>query len=322
MGVTVDGKTTERGAGSKNAGVKKTSVKRTMGKSDSGEKEVDPAPVFENPLVPHAVLREMYRKLVESRLLGERAVTLVKDKKLARILKATYGQEACRVSLTQGLSAGDMVMDAVPGRLIGHLLGADAKVLLDTLRLQKGKKPADTKLAEPTRLLPFVEDAETRLFAGLGVALLAKQMQRTDGIVIFVAQDEASRSVWRRVLTLTAKQQLPAIFMVLPNSGATKDSKSISGLAERCGVPGIPVDASDAVALYRVAQESLGRLRAGGGGVLIEGVSLPDPSKKKRVVVDPVAQLKNYLVQRRVAPEAWFAEQEKSFSRLLGPLRK
>jgi TPP-dependent pyruvate/acetoin dehydrogenase alpha subunit len=310
MGVTVDGKGKKGGA---KASKKKTEVKE----------EVASAPVFENPLVPHAVLREMYQKTVEMRLLSEYAAKLAHGKKSTEALVSTYGQEACRVSLTQGLGAGDLVLDAQPGGLTGYLLGSELMDVLAGFRPSRGTKAA-VKEDTASRLLPFVENAETRLFAGLGVAILAKQMQRTDGVVIFVEHREVSGERWRRALTLAAKQQLPVIFMVLAKGGKGKTKAAVSGIAERCGVPGIPVDASDAVALYRVTQEAIGRIRAGGGAVLIEGVAFPSgsPGKHAATMSDPVSQLKSYLLQRQVATEAWVAEVEKTFRKQLAALRR
>jgi TPP-dependent pyruvate/acetoin dehydrogenase alpha subunit len=73
----------------------------------------------------------------------------------------------------------------------------------------------------------------------------------------------------------------------------------------RWGVPGIPVDAADAVALYRVAQESLGRTRAGDGPVLIECLEYRTEGKGKRAPVDPLVSMKEFLSTRQVGTEAW-----------------
>ncbi len=54
------------------------------------------------------------------------------------------------------------------------------------------------------------------------------------------------------------------VFVVLPARGA-KRAGGVTALALECGVPAIPVDADDAVAIFRVAQESIGRARIGGG---------------------------------------------------------
>ncbi|MCU1322864.1 MAG: dehydrogenase component [Acidobacteriaceae bacterium] len=282
-------------------------------------KEEASTPSFENPLVPHAVLREMYRKIVESRLLGDYAHRLVRGKKSAPALGSTSGQEACRVALTQGLGLGDLVMDSQPGGLTGYLLGAKLKEVLAEILSVKDKKAVSDRKISASRLLPFVEDAETRLFAGLGVAILAKQMQRADGVVIFVEHHEASHKIWRRVLTLAAKQELPVIFMALARSGKAKIKVELSGMADRCGVPGIPVDATDTVALYRVAQESLVRIRVGGGPVLIEGVAFPAARQGKHGGEDhgPATHLAGYLLQRQVVSPEWLSGVDKDFRKQL-----
>ncbi len=279
--------------------------------------EAASTPVFENPLMPHAVLREMYRKLVESRLLEAHARRLVRGRRSVTVGK-TAGQEACRVSLTQGLGAGDLVMDSQPGGLAGYLLGASLADTLAVVRPQQDKKKAAAVAVTTSRLLPFVADAEARLYAALGVGLLAQQMQRKDGVVIFVEHNETSDRVWKRVLTLAAKQTLPVIFVVLAKLGATKGKDHVSAIAHKCGVPGIAVDASDTVALYRVAQESVGRIRSGGGAALIEGLPFPAMNVKgKDTPEDPIALLRGYMMHRQVSPETWMNEVEQSFIKQL-----
>jgi TPP-dependent pyruvate/acetoin dehydrogenase alpha subunit len=111
------------------------------------------------------------------------------------------------------------------------------------------------------------------------------------------------------VLTLASKLELPIIFVVLPG-GAGKKKKgdevgALSAKARSCGVPGIPVDSSDAVALYRVAQESLGRTRGGDGPVLVECVSFPVKGRRRDSVVDPLVLMREFLLGRKVCSEAW-----------------
>ena len=68
---------------------------------------------------------------------------------------------------------------------------------------------------------------------------------------------------------------------------------------------GIPVDAGDAVALYRVAQESLGRTRGGDGPVLIECLELQMRGKNGSLPVDPLVQMKKFLLGRKLCTAAW-----------------
>jgi TPP-dependent pyruvate/acetoin dehydrogenase alpha subunit len=269
----------------------------------------------------------MYQKMVETRLLGEFAVRLGRKAKTGPAVHSMHGQEACRVSVAQGLGAGDWVLDSQPGGLMAHLLGAKLQDVLEGFgpgaRGAQGRKTGASTQASATGLLPFVAKAEERLFAGLGVALLLKQLRRTDGVVIYVEHREATDGVWRRALKLAAAQDLPVILVVLPKTrdGKTKGKAEVSGMAHRCGVPGIAVDASDVVALYRVAQESMGRLRGGGGPVLIEGIPFPVQGRPKSDGADAVAQMRQSLLERQVDTDVWMAGIEKEFRRQLAAAR-
>jgi TPP-dependent pyruvate/acetoin dehydrogenase alpha subunit len=108
------------------------------------------------------------------------------------------------------------------------------------------------------------------------------------------------------VLGIAAKLELPLIFVVLPGvEGEKADGvANVSGRTAQWGVPGIPVDAGDAVALYRVAQESLGRTRGGDGPVLIECVTYGAGSAGG-AVVDPLLRMKENLLGRKVCTEIW-----------------
>jgi TPP-dependent pyruvate/acetoin dehydrogenase alpha subunit len=317
MGATVDSKSE----------TKAKKQKATENQKAVGSGTVVTAPTFENPLVPNAVLRQMYQKMVETRLLGELAVRLGRKAKTGLAVNSASGQEACRVSVTQGLGAGDMVLDSQPGGPMAYLLGASLEDVLPGFRAgprrAKGSKTSGSTQSSATGLLPFVEEAEERLFAGLGAALLFKQLKRTDGVVIYVEHREATDGAWRRALKLAAVEDLPVIFVVLPKmkDGKTKGKAEVSGIARRCGVPGIAVDASDVVALYRVAQESMGRLRSGGGPVVIEGIAFRVQGRPKSDGADPVAQMRGSLLQRQVATDAWMAGIAKEFRRQLAAAR-
>jgi TPP-dependent pyruvate/acetoin dehydrogenase alpha subunit len=287
-------------------GVVVRSKKRTAGKKKTGA-----AP--ENPLVPHAVLRQMYQKMVELRLLEAYTRRELKSR-----VKLVAGNEASRASLAQGLGEDDLMLDSRPAGLMDHLLGAKLRdVQLGIAALKRWSKKDKAPMHKGSkRLLPYVAPAEERLLAGLGAAMLFKQRGLTDGVVIFVEHGEASKAQWRRAFTLAAKEELPVVFVALPDPKAAMSvAAGVSGISHGCGVPGIHVDASDVIALYRVVQESWMRLRNGGGPVLIEGVPFHTPGKKSQV--DPVKELGGYLLNRQVCSEAWLARTEESFRRKL-----
>ncbi len=91
----------------------------------------------------------------------------------------------------------------------------------------------------------------------------------------------------------------------------------MSALAQGCGVPAIVVDADDAVAIYRVAQESIGHARIGGGAALMECVPfvMEGAAGKVRVTEDAIAGLERHLVQRGIATRAWMEREAKAFAK-------
>ncbi len=303
----------------------------TMSRTNEGGGDVKKkaGAVAENPLVPNAVLRQMYQKMVELRLLEAQARRLGQRSKAGKRIRWTPGDEACRVSLAQGLAVGDVVMDSRPGGLMDHLLGRKLAEVMQGIKAvgarDKGGKAASAIERGSKRLLPFVASVEGRLLAGLGAAMLLRKTGGTEGVVIYVEHKEASNDSWRKAFTLAAAQELPVIFVVLPSPNPkSKDQgkAGVSGIAHRCGVPGIHVDASDVIALYRVVQESWMRIRGGGGPVLIEGVPFHVQGEKRPAATDPVAQLGEYLLSRRVCTQAWLAAKEKTFRGRLAAARR
>jgi TPP-dependent pyruvate/acetoin dehydrogenase alpha subunit len=262
--------------------------------------------VFENPLIPNKRMRELFVAMVEMRVLDEHVAGLRRGVKARRRMVSTRGEEACRVSMAIGLEAGDLVSDAAAGVAIGLVAGVGVGTLLR--RVGRGSSSSKATDVAARREMPWIEDVEDRLRMAIGAALSFKVLQRANVVVAFVREGEVSKGAWRRMLGLAAKLELPIVFVVLPQALGKKAKRrgvgDLCGLARGCGVPGIPVDASDAVALYRVAQESMGRLRGGDGPVLVECVAFRAEGKRGGVV-DPLELMRGFLVGRRVCSAAW-----------------
>jgi acetoin:2,6-dichlorophenolindophenol oxidoreductase subunit alpha len=265
--------------------------------------------LHENPLVPNAKLRQMYGAMVEARVLDEQIAKLQRRVKGRRRLDSTRGQEACRVSTAIDLGPGDLVSDSQVGVAMDLLAGAKVDSLLKRVaELHSAKKGEGAKSASGSgRLLPWIDDAGERLRMAMGAALSFKTLGRANVVVAYVRHGEIAKGVWRQVLGLAGKLELPVIFVILP---AVKGERrggitNLSAKTAKWGVPGIPVDAADAVALYRVAQESMGRARGGDGPVLIECVEYQVEGKGGSAVVDPLVQMQEFLLSRKVCTQAW-----------------
>lgn len=262
----------------------------------------------ENPLVNNKKLRQLYVAMLEMRALDEHVAGLQRKVQAGRRLDSTRGQEACRVSTAIDLVPGDLVSDARVGVVMDLLAGAKVGSLLrraEALTLGANQRKAGESSAG--RQMPWIEDAGDRLQLALGAALSFKVLKRPNIVVAYVRSGEVSGGAWRRALAHASKFELPIIFVVLPGGTAAKgaDAGRVCKKARSCEVPGIPVDASDAVALYRVAQESMGRTRGDGGPVLIECVAHRLDGKQKGGMDDPIVRMKDFLLGRKVCSESW-----------------
>src|SRR6185437_2613674 len=217
-------------------------------------------------------------------------------------LYSTFGQEACRVTTTIELRSGDLVSDVQPNGVMELLLGARLTPLLRRLSGASSNAKAPSapipQAAAAGRILPWIANAnvDDRLKLALGAALSLRTLGTDNIVVAYVHSADLPQRVWKQILELAAKLTLPIIFVVLPSDNKASSATSICAKARLVGIPGIPVDASDAVAIYRVAQESIGRSRGGDGPVLIECVSPQPFGQRTREMDDPTIHMKDFMI--------------------------
>jgi TPP-dependent pyruvate/acetoin dehydrogenase alpha subunit len=256
------------------------------------------AKTFENPLIRNVRMREMYTTMVEARLLSRQ----MKKKHRGFVV----GQEACWVATVIDLHEGDLTSDMGIGPLLGYARDAErskAKVLAAAM----GGTAGAGRLA-------VVPSTINRLWCAIGAALALRANEGNGVVLAYVGESELTTSEWTQVLKGVTELEAPVIFIVIPEQG---DTGALARLASSLGVPGIPVDASDAIAIYRVAQESIVRARADGKPALIAGVPFSQEIRGVMKPVDPITLLGQQLVAKGVATAAWVAAVEPSFKRKL-----
>lgn len=265
----------------------------------------------ENPLVPHRRLREMYLAMAGARLLAEWMTEHAGRGKSRGLGQA--GEEACRASVLIGLERGDLVLDARAPLTASYLLGAGGSTLAKAWRA-KTERTAALEDGRHGRRLAIGPESEGGLGLLAGAGLVLKSQGAGRVLVVILEGGDAGAATWKTVLTRTAKAEIPVLFVVLPGKGARAGEMSVR--ATRLGVPGIAVDADDAVALYRVAQESLVRSRMGGGPVLMECVRLSRARGTERDV-DCLEAMRSVVVAKGAADEAWIERAEARLGTLL-----
>jgi TPP-dependent pyruvate/acetoin dehydrogenase alpha subunit len=300
----------------------------------------------ENPLISNERLRQIYRAMTQARAL-EKALPAAKRGRpigLGGKTRGIFGLEACLVSAASDLGPGDLVSDALAGGAVEYLRG---KALSEVLRPGKaadfGRHRAESRAvalvcAAAGRLLGMTDSAE-RMWAALGAAAALKAaaqasiQEKSEGgttrqagvVVVYTQQGEVTAKIWKKWLKFSSEHQLPIIFVVLPmrngKAGGTRArgrrTGGVSALALGCGVPAIVVDADDAVAVYRVAQESIGHARIGGGAVLMECMPfvLEGGGGKDKAAQDAITGLERTLIQRGIATRAWMEREAKAFAK-------
>jgi len=285
-----------------------------MGEKIVSTEAVGNAVPHESPLVPNRTIKRMYEGMVHSRLLED----LLRKRHGKSSWHNVRGQEACRVSALVDLDPEDFASDLPGGATTALLLGASPQAVLEHANafVTRKKKDAFLIASDLTGLLPAPEDTSDRFSLALGAALTLKRLKLSKVVILFSELHEAKPSLWRKTLRFAAKEQLPLLFVVLPASVKARSKKddafSLSGQATAIGVPGIPVDASDAIALYRVAQESIGRARADGGPALMECTNILIEGEKP-TVIDPIETLGVAILNRQICDQGWIDDLPSAF---------
>jgi len=242
---------------------------------------------FENPLISHARMRTMYRAMVETRA---RAPRLGRNRRLPR------GLEACWVGTAIGLEPADLTSDQRGTAALQYIRDAGQRT--------KDKGPAASSLrALEDRPLAVAETSSERLLCAIGAALALRTFGK-GAVMAYIARDDLKRAEWLRLLAIATRGDrngtLPLVLVVTP--ARTASASDLGSLAVTAGkslgrrLPVLPVDASDAVALYRAAQESLGRARTTGGAAVLECI---------RSGSDPIRLLGEQLIAKRICTSPW-----------------
>lgn len=159
-----------------------------------------------------------------------------------------------------------------------------------------------------------------------GAALSAHLQNRDQVVVCFFGEGAVNSGSFHESLNLAAVWNLPVVFACENNLYATEmafrratKNTSVASRAAAYAMPGLEVDATDVMAVYRRAREAIERARSGGGPTLIEfktyrfvGHHEGDPgteyrtkeeveSWKKR---DPISLLRQHLLETGRAEES------------------
>jgi TPP-dependent pyruvate/acetoin dehydrogenase alpha subunit len=277
-------------------------------------------------LISDAKLKQLYATMVQCRMLTERACRLRGQPRSRSLYAASMGQEAIATGCAIDLQPGDTIALA-PRNSIAALVKDLAQGLpLDGIVAQMYQ--SHTACDQMSKVIMPCPTEGTQIDLATSVALVNKRKKKNN--VVFAFGDKATTTLgdWHQALQLAAKKSLPIIFVVEDNPwpGPAKlkaGDEEKDGKVRSDGLPIITVDANDVVAVYRVAFESLQRVRQGGGPVVVEGkpYRLHHPTKRRvantassRNGRDPLIHMERYLKTKGLFTPRWKEQLVDEFS--------
>src|SRR6185437_900121 len=218
-------------------------------------------------------------------LAGKRGFSLISDEKFRQLYAALLqcemldqrlravqgyqpwtGREAASAAVSACLRRGDSITPT-PRGLLAHSLHSGALAL------------SSVPLSPAKQLAAANQQA-------------AHHKRENKGNVTAVFTPAAAPSAMSKIFAAAASRSLPVLYIL---EGATPPEEACHG------IPVIRVDASDTVALYRVAYESITRAREGGGPTILECAAWPaDPEP-----ADPLQKLEQYLTAKKLFRPHW-----------------
>ena len=228
----------------------------------------------ENPLLPHRKLQELYTLMERARVL---------ERKTKR---ASYPREAMLAAATIHLAPGDALVTAVR----------------DTSAMQlapPSKRPvAGAKTYTPTT-------ARLPLAAATARGL---QMAAQSGLVLALAEAGTAEPGWSEALAWAQSERLPLVLLCTDPTGLSPapprgnrsaealNSETLHVTGHKLGLPTLVVDGEDAVAMFRVVQESTLRARTQAGPSVIWAVFSAPVGRPAA----PLARLRRYMAARDI----------------------
>jgi hypothetical protein len=235
--------------------------------------KLDGGKAGEHPLMSNRTLRAMYTGMVQARGLAGEGSTRGRER------RAAIDDVACWASVLVGVGEGDLVFGCRPDGVVGRLAGGSEG--------------------------PVIPGGVERLYAAVGAAAGLRGGRQGRVVTAFFERHEAGGAKWAKALKVGA--EMPLVLVVLPRWKGTDGDADLCRESRGARVPGIAVDGRDAIALYRVASESLGRARAGGGAALIAAVEFRVGGRGSKPEADAVVEFAAALERRGVATRVWLA---------------
>jgi TPP-dependent pyruvate/acetoin dehydrogenase alpha subunit len=289
-------------------------------------------------LLSSGKLKQIYSSMLCCRMLEERARALHQEGKISRAHQLRTGSEAAEVGVILDLGARDCVSCGRRDAIVSLIRGVPVREVLARLLAVaggSGRQQTSPAIENSGSVVAGQSTLAARINISTGVALAYKMQKKPGVVVVFSGNDATALNSWRESIDFAVSHRLPMVHVVQDDLGSESVTPATqvtatntdTGPGAANGIPRLTVDGTDAVAVYRVAQEAIRRAREGHGPALIECTSHrwishsdvgptaagnPGPGSS-----DPLSSMEVYLKQRGFWSDGWKARLVQRFSKEL-----
>jgi TPP-dependent pyruvate/acetoin dehydrogenase alpha subunit len=270
-------------------------------------------------LVPREKLLAIYAALLKCSMLEQRVAALFQQGKLESSINPGSAHEASAAAITVELEAADAISimqgDWLPAFVKGLSLDAVIRSLAPAAAQSRGLQPLSPVEARAKNIL-LASDATQQAELVDESARALRDARTGNAVAAFLSPRSELTIEWRKLITSAASGRLPIVFVLQLDQGsqrhvAQNTPKRSNPEALLNGVPAIAVDATDPVALYRVAYEAITRARQGRGATVLDCIPGPDPADESKEAssgrqspLAPVTTMETYLKTKGIEAES------------------
>lgn len=279
----------------------------------------------------------MYRLMRLTRQFDQGIIRLYRQNKMIGGAYSGWGNEATSVGSAYALESHDYLYPMHRDIGAHFTKGQSAKVLMLN-HLAKGEGPTrgvdgtghyyDKKL----RIVGNISHLAAMIPQAVGTSLASVKKKENAVVLNYIGDGGMNVGEFHEGLNMAAVWKLPFILIVENNQYAYSTPTSLQyacespvDRAEGYGIPGVKVDGTDVLEVYRVCKEAVDRARKGEGPTLIESVTMrmrghaehdgheyyPKGLLEKWEKKDPIAQFEKLLLKEKVLTAKMIADIEK-----------
>jgi pyruvate dehydrogenase E1 component alpha subunit len=266
-------------------------------------------------------LESLYRSMVTTRVLDEKAVNLQRQGRLLTYAPAK-GEEAIAVGSAFTLKKDDWVLPSYREQGMYIVMGVPFKYqLMYFMGFEEGNS-----LPKGFNITPTCIPVATHFPHAVGIGMAIKYKGENKVVMAYTGDGGSSEGDFYEALNFAGVYKAPVVFIVRNNQWAIsvhrKNQTAAKTIAQKgiaAGINCVQVDGNDALAVYYASKKAVERARNGEGPTLIEAVSyrmgmhttaddptryMPNVELEEWAKKDPIERFRKYLKVKRIWSEA------------------